>query len=85
MVLLYVFIHIHNVNCKSKLKGYLEKCFYIMGVIVIETSFNLQMCITNLNQLNLVKFGNGGSVLGLSLFLLLPQLLHLMIHESLQK
>ena len=41
MVLLYVFIHLHNVNCKSELYGYLEKCYYIMGVIVIETSFNL--------------------------------------------
>ena len=37
-------------------------------------AFDSTVCIIDLDQLYLVKLGNGGSVLGLSQFLLLPQM-----------
>ena len=45
------------------------------NVIFILPAFKISSVrITDLDKLYLVKFGNGGSVLGLSLFLLPPQL-----------
>ena len=57
--------HIDEIDSRSQLY------FNFLALIIHES---VDECVTDLDKLNLVKFGFGGFILGFSLFSLLPKL-----------